>query len=192
MSLVTRAITTLFTSPRVPLPRRILIPLLCFHACVGVTLLVVVVAPTVSELRRKRAEYQALMSVAAREEELADALEEVRTRISMAGLDLVGHGPPVLDDRVIHSSLRSAIATSGMEMKGFESLNTAGEYSLTIKGAFTNAVMFASGDLMKFEWLRVESFSARGLGTPSHWIELHFWLKTTSYAHSPSERCLKN
>jgi hypothetical protein len=79
-----------------------------------------------------------------------------------------------------------------MEMKGFESLKTVGEYSLTIKGAFANAVMFASGDLMKFEWLRVESFSARGLETPSHWIELHFWLKTTPYAHSPSERCLKN
>jgi hypothetical protein len=157
-----------------------------------VALIVVVVAPTVHELRRERAEYQAFMSGAAREEQLVDELEEVRTRISMIRSDLVGQGPRVLDDSVIHSSLRSAIATSGMEMKGFESLKTVGEYSLTIKGAFANAVMFASGDLMKFEWLRVESFSARGLETPSHWIELHFWLKTTPYGHSPSERCLKN
>lgn len=192
MSLVSKTIATLFTSPRVLLAPRILIPLMCFHACVGVALAVLVVAPTVHDLQRERAEYQTLMSGAAREGKLADALEEVRTRISMIQSDLVGHAPHVLDDRVIHSSLRDAITKSGMEMKGFESLKPVGEYSLTIKGAFANAVMLVSGDLTKFEWLRVESFSARGLETPAHWIELHFRLKTTSYAHSPSERCLKN
>jgi hypothetical protein len=169
-----------------------MIALLCFYACVGLALTVVVVAPAVHELQRERAEYRAFISGAAREEELGEELRHVRSRISMVRSELVGNGSQVLDDRVIHATLRDAIAKAGMEMKVFESRNAEGQYSLTIKGAFANAVMFASGDLMKFEWLRVESFSARGLETPAHWIELHFWLKTTSYAHSPSERCFKN
>ncbi len=192
MSLVSRTTTTLFTSPRKPFARRVFILLLCFYACVGTALAVVVVAPTVHELQRERAEYRVIMSGAAREEELEDALERVRTRISMIRSELVGDGSHVLDDRVIHSTLRDAIAKAGMEMKGFASLKTEGEYSLTIKGAFANVVMFASGGLTKIEWLRVESFTARGIETPAHSIELHFWLKTKSYTHSPSERCLEN
>ena len=192
MSLVSKTAVTLSSSLRGSLTRRVYILLVCFYACVGIALAAVVVAPTIHELQRERAEYRAIMSGAAREEELEDALERVRTRISMIRSELVGDGSHVLDDRVIHSTLRDAIAKAGMEMKGFESLKTEGEYSLTIKGAFANAVMFVSGGLTNFEWLRVESFTARGIEAPAHWIELHFWLKTTSYTHSPSPTCLEN
>ena len=96
MSLVSRTTTTLFTSPREPFARRVYILLLCFYACVGTALAVVVVAPTVHELQRERADYRAIMSGAAREEELEDALERVRTRISMIRSELVGDGSHVL------------------------------------------------------------------------------------------------
>jgi hypothetical protein len=133
-----------------------------------------------------------MMRGAAREEELADALKQVRTRLSMIRSQLVSHESRALDDRVIPSILGEATDKAGVEIKSFESLKTAGEYSLTIRGTLANTVMFTSDGLSKLEWLRVESFSARGIEAPVHWIELHFWLKTTSDTHSPSERCLEN
>jgi len=192
MSLGSRTATTLFHSPRVPTTRRMCIFLLCFYVCVGTALAVVVVAPTVHEVQRGKGEYRAMMSGVAREEKLRDALEQVRARLSMIRSDLVSHQSRALDDRVIHSILGEATDKAGVEIKSFESLKTAGEYSLTIRGALANTVMFTSDGLTKLEWLRVESFTARGIEAPVHWIELHFWLKTTSYTHSPSERCLEN
>lgn len=183
---------TPFTFPREPLARRIFIILLCLYACVGIALAVVVVAPTVHELRRERAEYRAILSGTAREQELGAEVREVRDRLSMMRSDLVGHVPRVLDDRVIHSTLRDAIAKAGMEMTAFESLKKVGEYSLTVKGTFANAVMFASNGLTKQDWLRVEGFTARGIENPAYWIEIHFSLKTAPYAHPPSDRCRDN
>lgn len=192
MSLISKTAITLFSSLRGSHTRRVYILVLCFYACVGIALAMVVVAPTIHDVKRGRGEYLAMIRGAAREEELADALGQVRTRLSMIRSQLVSHESRTLDDRVIHSILREATAKAGMEIKSFESLDTAGEYSLTVKGAFANAVMFVSGGLTNFEWLRVESFTARGIEAPAHWIELHFWLKTMSYTHSPSVPCLGN
>lgn len=183
---------TLIASPRGNLARRLSILIMCWYVSVALALAVAVVAPAIHDLKRGREEYQAMMSEAAREEEFTDAIAQVRTRLSMIRTQLLSHGARSLDDRVVHSVLREASAKAEMEIKRFESLKTAGEYSLTMKGAFANAVMFAADGLAQFDGLRIESFTVRGMGTPAHWIELHFSLKTTSYPRSPSERCLKN